>query len=161
MRPVAIVGACVIVMVTLFHVATASPPPTLAEIAERARAMYPGDLLEAEIDHDDGRTVYELELRRADGTKVELEFDAGTGELLETRTEHDEAYRLFKGGQIVALEQIVADAEKRFSARFLDVELEDEDDRYRYEVELIDENGRKLEAVFDATTGELIEVEED
>ena len=40
----------------------------------------PGELLEAELDHEDGRLVYELRWLLSDGRIVELELDARTGQ---------------------------------------------------------------------------------
>lgn len=54
----------------------------LSLIIERARAIHPGELLEAEFLHEDGRHVYEVEIGGYDGHYYELYFDATTGEQL-------------------------------------------------------------------------------
>lgn len=41
-----------------------------------------GRLLDTELEHEDNRYVYELKVLRGDGTVLELEYDASTGELL-------------------------------------------------------------------------------
>ncbi len=51
----------------------------LEDIVRDARARYPGRVVEVELDDDE----YELEILKDDGTKVELEYDALTGKLLE------------------------------------------------------------------------------
>lgn len=49
---------------------------------------YPGArLLEVELDKDDGRYIYELELLTAGGAVRELEIDAGTGAILQDEAE--------------------------------------------------------------------------
>ncbi len=54
----------------------------LSLIIERARAIHPGELLEAEFLQDDDRYVYEIEIGGYDGYYYELYFDAATGEPL-------------------------------------------------------------------------------
>lgn len=49
------------------------------EIIEDATSRYPGRVVEVELDDDE----YEVEILLSDGVKVELEYDARTGELLE------------------------------------------------------------------------------
>lgn len=51
-------------------------------------ARYPGfRLLEAELEEDDGRYVYEIELLTATGAARELEFDARDGRLLQDKAD--------------------------------------------------------------------------
>jgi uncharacterized membrane protein YkoI len=51
----------------------------LEDIVRDARLRYPGRIVEVELDDD----KYEIEILRDDGTKLELEYDALTGKLLE------------------------------------------------------------------------------
>lgn len=54
-------------------------------ILERARAAQPGQIVEVELDREDGRYVYEVELID-DGDRVhKLELDAASGEVLDRR----------------------------------------------------------------------------
>ena len=50
-------------------------------------AVKPGQILETELDEDDGRYVYELEILDERGQVWELELDASTAELLELESE--------------------------------------------------------------------------
>lgn len=54
----------------------------LADILASATRDFPGKLLEAELEAEDGRLIYELELLAPGGRVVELAYDARTGELL-------------------------------------------------------------------------------
>jgi len=54
----------------------------LETIIKHARSRHPGRVVEVELEDDE----YEIEILRGDGTKVELEYDARTGELLEEET---------------------------------------------------------------------------
>lgn len=57
----------------------------LAEVVARARSLHPGSVIEVELDDNEGRYVYEIELLDVEGTSRELYFDAGSGELLDTK----------------------------------------------------------------------------
>mgnify|MGYP001827751128 CR=1 FL=1 len=60
----------------------------LEQILERQRRDRPGRILEVELEREDGRLVYELELLDADGQVWELYYDAVSGQLLQTEREH-------------------------------------------------------------------------
>jgi uncharacterized membrane protein YkoI len=55
----------------------------LEEILRDALARYPGQVVGVELDDDE----YEIEILREGGDKVELEFDARTGELEDVDTD--------------------------------------------------------------------------
>jgi uncharacterized membrane protein YkoI len=57
----------------------------MEEIMTRAREAQPGHLIEAELDQEDKRYVYELKILDAQGRVHELEMDAATGEVLKRK----------------------------------------------------------------------------
>ncbi|WMJ70810.1 PepSY domain-containing protein [Stenotrophomonas sp. 24(2023)] len=57
----------------------------LESVVRDALRRHPGQLLEVEL--DDG--VYEVEILRADGVVVELDYDARNGRLLKTELDED------------------------------------------------------------------------
>ena len=59
----------------------------LEQILEQQRRDRPGRVLEVELEHEDGRMVYELELLDADGRVWEIYYDAASGRLLKTDAE--------------------------------------------------------------------------
>lgn len=59
----------------------------LTEILDKAKAAQPGELLEAELEAEDGQLVYEIEIYGDDGRYHELYLDARTGELLKREQE--------------------------------------------------------------------------
>jgi len=76
-------------------------------------------------------------------------------------TGHDEARKLKELGEILPLEQIINKARQQYTGRILEVELEREDGRYIYELELLDDKGTVWELEFDAKSGELIKKRKD
>lgn len=74
----------------------------------------------------------------------------------------DEALRLREKGKIIPLEKVMAQVIKTYpNASLLEVELEEEDDIYIYEVELLTENGIVRELEIDARDGKILQDEVD
>lgn len=58
------------------------PLPTLLE---RLRRTHPGQVLELELERDDGRWIYEIKLLQANGQLLKLEVDAATAQVLQVK----------------------------------------------------------------------------
>ncbi len=69
--------------------------------------------------------------------------------------DHDQAREAYEAGEIVSLGKILDAVEKSFTGDVVEVELEREDNRWIYEVELLTPEGRVIELVYDAATTEL------
>jgi uncharacterized membrane protein YkoI len=123
----------------------------LAEILATVQARYPGRILDVEIDRArDGRRVYDIELLDADGRKIEVSVDAATGALIEPETVGVDA--------LLPLSQILRAVLADHPGQIVDVELErDREDRAVYEVELLTADGRTLELVIDARSGQPLD----
>ncbi|WP_297813557.1 PepSY domain-containing protein [uncultured Methylophaga sp.] len=59
----------------------------LEQIIDKAMAVKAGQILETELDEDDGEYRYELEILDKQGQVWELELDAASGELIELENE--------------------------------------------------------------------------
>lgn len=73
----------------------------------------------------------------------------------EDRIDQDEAQALVERGEILSLEQLLARHSERLRGELLDLELEREQGRLIYEIEVLGDDGRVRELEFDARTGEL------
>jgi len=62
----------------------------LSYILKVAEAVRPGRVIEVELERDDGRWIYELELVTPQGRLYEMEIDAGTAIVLEIEREEDD-----------------------------------------------------------------------
>ncbi|WP_341237333.1 PepSY domain-containing protein [uncultured Limnobacter sp.] len=69
--------------------------------------------------------------------------------------------RLQRSGEILSLETIFAAARSVKPGRIVDVDLDKEDGRYVYEIEVLDAGGRVWEMEFDARTGSLLKLKQD
>lgn len=52
---------------------------------DRLEKSHPGQVLEVELERDDGRWIYEIKLLQAGGRLLKLKLDARSGELLGAR----------------------------------------------------------------------------
>lgn len=54
----------------------------LKTVLERLERDHPGQVLEVELEHDEGRWIYEIKLLQPGGRLVKLELDAASAEVL-------------------------------------------------------------------------------
>jgi hypothetical protein len=73
--------------------------------------------------------------------------------------DHERARRAREKGDIVPLSRILAAVEAGFEGRLLEVELEDDDGRLVYEIELLTAQSNVIELTYDARTGAFLEAE--
>lgn len=57
----------------------------LKTVLERLEREHPGQVLEVELEQDDGRWIYEIKLLQAGGRLVKLELDAASGAVLQRK----------------------------------------------------------------------------
>ena len=74
---------------------------------------------------------------------------------------YSEARALREEGKILPLEVIIDKAKRFKPGKVIETELEKDDGIYVYEIEILDDRGWVWEMEFDASTGELLELELD
>ncbi|MES2632058.1 MAG: PepSY domain-containing protein [Pseudomonadota bacterium] len=57
----------------------------LATVLQRVALTHPGEILEVELEREDGRWIYELKLLQRGGALVKLHVDAASGEVLKRK----------------------------------------------------------------------------
>ncbi len=142
---------------------------SLAQAIEIARKeVKKGHLVEAELEMSDGRPTYEVEFLSGQAVK-EVEIDGVSGKVLETETEsidekHKDRVAAFEkalGQTKLTLTQAVEIAQKKVpGGKAYEAEFELEDGKLACEVELL-AGGKFMEVEIDATTGKVLEVEEE
>lgn len=82
---------------------------------------------------------------------------------LNTRADDDHvrAKDLVESGEILPLDKLLQIAFDGQQWRLLEAELEQEHDRYIYELEILDDKGKVREQKYDAKTGKLLRDKED
>ncbi len=78
---------------------------------------------------------------------------------LADRDDHDRARRALEAGEILPLSDILATATELHPGRVIEIDLERDDGRWVYELELVTPEGRLYEMEIDAASGEVLEVE--
>jgi len=71
--------------------------------------------------------------------------------------DHVTARRAREAGEILPLARILDAIDRDFTGTVVEVELEREQTRWEYEIELLTERGFVIELVYDAATGGLLE----
>ena len=85
----------------------------------------------------------------------------GPLQLAQADDDYIEARRLQVSGEILPLEAILKNIRRTFSGKILEVELEKEDGKIAYEVEILGKDGVVREIYINAKTGKLLSVKED
>ncbi|MGV3695276.1 MAG: PepSY domain-containing protein [Paracoccus marcusii] len=75
--------------------------------------------------------------------------------------DYETARQAVDRGDMLPLEKILARIEARHPGRIVEVELEDEDGLWLYEIEVLTPEGRLIEIELDARTGAILGYEED
>ena len=73
----------------------------------------------------------------------------------------DEIRDLRRSGQLVSLESLIVQVRNDYPGEIIEIELDDEDGQYIYEVEVIGENGSEIELEINASTGEVLKTDID
>lgn len=75
------------------------------------------------------------------------------------RSEHDWARDAVRAGEIRSLAEILKRLEREFHGQVVEIELERDEDRIVYEIELLTPGGHVVELTYDARTGVLLEAD--
>lgn len=67
-----------------------APAVTLEEAVAAAKAQFPGRVLEAELEDEDGMPVYEVEIATATGETREVVVDASSGRITKSDVEKED-----------------------------------------------------------------------
>ena len=71
--------------------------------------------------------------------------------------DHERARAAVARGDILPLSRILDIAKRDTPGRVIDIELDEDDGRYIYEIEIIDGRGRIVEMKLDAASGRIVE----
>jgi uncharacterized membrane protein YkoI len=121
---------------------------------------YPGHVLSMESEIEDGRLIYEFDVKTKDGREVEVECDA------RKHTLHDDEVELKKGDKKFADAAKISESEaekialKQYNGKIVDREYAMENGKPVYEFDIyVAKKGHEYEVEVDAVTGEILEVE--
>jgi uncharacterized membrane protein YkoI len=81
--------------------------------------------------------------------------------LAENKRSQDRARQLRENKDILPLEQILEQAKARHPGRLIEAELDQEENNWIYQIEILDENGVVWKMDYDATTSKLLKADQD
>ena len=114
----------------------------LSEIIETVQARYPGRIVDVDLEKVRGGYVYEIEILTTDRGRIEVHVDGSSGELIESGPPLKTHIR--------PLPELLRTLQARHGGHVVDVELE----HGSYQVELVQEDGRRIHLLVDPASGE-------
>lgn len=75
--------------------------------------------------------------------------------------DHERAREALERGAILPLARILDIARAETGGRVIEVEFDEDDGRYIYEVELVTPDGRRVKLEIDAATGAILKIEDE
>ncbi len=165
----ALAGAVMIggvAMVTNAGQSLAATPKGLLSI-EEAKAIavksVGGKVMDIELDRDKSGDVYEVEVQ-SKGIEYDLDIDAQTGKVLRTEKDDmdndDQDEHVVPDGKYISKDAAIKIAMKQAKGIVTKVELDNEDGRVIYEIE-IEDGAFEYEFDIDAVSGEVLKYEKD
>lgn len=146
---------------------------TAAQATAAALSAQPGTTGKTELEDEDGKVVYGVEVTAANGTKYDVKVDANTGKVLkieadeegkdeekEDESEDNETDDGNLSASITAA-QATTSALTAQPGTVGKAELEDEDGKAVYGIEVTATNGTKYDVKVDANTGKVLKIETD
>ena len=127
-----------------------------------ALAKYPGQVLSLEAEIENGKPIYEFDIKGKDGKEWEVECDAKTGKLTETEEEVDAKDQRFASKAKVTFDEAKKTALSAYPGEVIESETSIESDgSISYEFDIKTKDGKEMEVEGDAVTGKIIETEEE
>ena len=90
-----------------------------------------------------------------------LALTAGGAQAGDKKHGHDAARAALARGEVLPLTRILAIAEQRAPGEVIEVELEEDHGKLKYDLKILTKTGRVLELELDAKTGATLKLEED
>ena len=129
------------------------PKISILEALKIATEVVPGRVVEAELEDEGDLIFYEIEIITSDGMVAEVQVDANSGEIIKRAREGEVAY--------ITVEEAINTATEFYRWHVIEVDLEEEDGKAVYEIELVNKVGDTQEIEIDALSGKVIEAEPD
>lgn len=124
---------------------------TMLEALKTATELVPGRVVEAELEDEEDIIFYEIEIISSDGMIVEVQVDANSGQIIKQAREGEVAY--------ISVEEAIKTAKEFLRWHVVEIELEEEDGKAVYEIELVNTLGDTQEIEVEALSGKVVEPE--
>ncbi|SHF94460.1 PepSY domain-containing protein [Ornithinibacillus halophilus] len=132
---------------------------TASEAKEIALSEHDGRIDSIELEYDDGYSYYEVEIENK-AAEYDVYVDAYTGEVLGVETDDINDDYTHSTQDMITSEEAIEIALKQVEGKVVEIEFDEDDGRFEYEIELKTDKG-EAEITIDAITGEVRELEID
>lgn len=126
---------------------------------ETARNARPGQVVKVELKLEEGREIYEFDIRGLDGKDWDVECLKATGEIIELEEEVDHPnHPKFKKNVRFNEEEAREIALQHYPGEIIEVEYEIEangDSSYEFDIDTV--QGQEIKIEIDAATGKVVE----
>ena len=131
------------------------------EAREIALSEHDGHVESIELEREHGYVYYEVDIENPD---LDVYIDASTGDVLRVDWDGDDDHYENKINQnlenILSVEEAKEIAVNEVGGKVIEIELDEDDGRYEYELELRTDRG-EADITIDAESGEVLEMEID
>lgn len=137
----------------------------MADARATALSRVGGEVLEEDLEKENGRLQYSFDIRDSSGKVWDVEIDAITGVILKAddgsddEEDDDDAEKISPGdvrAVTISMEAARAIALKRIAGTIVEEELEKENGRLQYSFDIRDSNGKIWDVEVDAKTGKIL-----
>ncbi|KIL46776.1 PepSY domain-containing protein [Jeotgalibacillus soli] len=138
---------------------------SIEEAKEIAVAKYGGYVESIELERENRVQVYDIDIEN-DGIEYDIDLDAYTGEFLKVKEERDDDDDDKQTGEnaltddVITQDEAISIALKAAPGTVVRVELDEDDGRIKYEIEIKTTDG-EADIEIDAHTGDILEVDHD
>lgn len=127
-----------------------------------ALAKHPGAVQTLEAEIENGKPIYEFDIRGKDGKEWEVECDAKSGKITEEEQEVAADDASFKTKAKISLDDAKKAALVKYAGEIIETEYSIEaDGSLSYEFDIKTADGKEMEVEIDATSGKVVETEEE
>ncbi len=127
-----------------------------------ALAKHPGDVVSLEAEIENGKPIYEFDIKGKDGKEWEVECDAKSGKVTEEEEEVDAKDPRFASKAKVSFEDAKKTALAAHPGEVVEHETAIESDgNISYEFDIKTKDGKEIEVEVDAVSGKIVETEEE
>ncbi len=146
----------------LTHSVTAEPQQ-FERCMQAALKRQPGNIIKVEGKTEQGKAIYEFDIRAQNLTDWDIECDAESGKITEVEQEVGKtSHPLFAARGKISESEAKVIALKQYPGTINEIEYEiEEDGAASYEFDIIDKEGKEMKVEVDASSGKIVEANQE
>ncbi len=136
---------------------------SVSEAEKIALKEVKGNVDEVEIEEEHGKQVYKVDIDVEGEEDHDVHIDVYTGEVLAVETDDDDdlddEVRIADKSDLISIEEAISIALNQADGKVTKVELDEDDDKYVYEIEIKMSENREADIEISATDGKVLETD--